>query len=35
MPSVLTETQYPLDPPRKLWTRAECRTLESSGLFDW
>jgi Uma2 family endonuclease len=23
-----------MDPPRKLWTRAECTTLEASGLWD-
>ena len=37
MPTALTETlsrPAPLDPPRKLWTRSECATLEASGLLD-
>ncbi|MGA3039737.1 MAG: Uma2 family endonuclease [Bryobacteraceae bacterium] len=37
MPVALTEISAPLtsaDPPRKRWTRAECATLEASGLLD-
>lgn len=37
MPTVVTERPYrpvPKEPPRKLWTRAECVALESSGLWD-
>jgi Uma2 family endonuclease len=37
MPVVLTEIPAPVappDPPRKRWTRAECATLEASGLLD-
>jgi len=37
MPIALTETPAPFippDPPRKRWTRAECATLEASGLLD-
>ncbi len=37
MPTVVTERPYrpaPIDPPRKRWTRAECDTLEASGLWD-
>jgi Uma2 family endonuclease len=37
MPTALTEIPAPLvssDPPRKRWTRAECATLEASGLLD-
>jgi Uma2 family endonuclease len=37
MPTVLTEAPVrpiPPDPPRKRWTRAECATLEASGLLD-
>jgi Uma2 family endonuclease len=37
MPIALTEIPAPLastDPPRKRWTRAECITLEASGLLD-
>jgi Uma2 family endonuclease len=37
MPTTLTEIPAPLpsaDPPRKRWTRAECATLEASGLLD-
>jgi Uma2 family endonuclease len=37
MPIALTEIPAPLvssDPPRKRWTRAECATLEASGLLD-
>jgi hypothetical protein len=26
--------QSPVDAPRKRWTRAECATLEASGLWD-
>ena len=36
MPTLLTEANYPavpLDPPRKRWTRAECRELQSSGVL--
>jgi len=36
MPIALTETPAPVvppDPPRKRWTRAECATLEASGLL--
>jgi Uma2 family endonuclease len=38
MPTVITDRPYrpvPVDdPPRKLWTRAECVALEASGLWD-
>ena len=37
MPTLVTQRPYrpvPTDPPRKRWTRAECVTLESSGLWD-
>ena len=37
MPIALTEipkSPVPPDPPRKLWTRRECATLELSGLLD-
>jgi Uma2 family endonuclease len=37
MPTALTEIPArpaPPDPPRKVWTRAECLTLEASGLLD-
>ncbi len=37
MPTVLTEAPVrpvPPNPPRKQWTRAECATLEASGLLD-
>jgi Uma2 family endonuclease len=37
MPTILAETEaqpVPLDPPRKLWTRAECEALEAAGLLD-
>jgi Uma2 family endonuclease len=37
MPTVVTNRPYrpvPVDPPRKLWTRAECTALEASGLWD-
>ena len=37
MPTVVTERPYrpaPTDPPRKRWTRAECLSLESTGLWD-
>jgi len=37
MPIALTEMPPPVaphDPPRKRWTRAECATLEASGLLD-
>ena len=37
MPTVVTEApSRPVcpDPPRKQWTRAECATLEASGLLD-
>jgi len=37
MPIVLTETPAPVappDPPRKRWTRAQCASLEGSGLLD-
>src|SRR5256885_3978283 len=37
MPTAFTEIPAlpaPLDPPRKVWTRAECMTLEASGLLD-
>jgi len=37
MPIALTEIPAPIappDPPRKRWTRAECATLEASGLLD-
>ena len=37
MPTFVTERPYrpvPTDPPRKRWTRAECTTLEASGLWD-
>ena len=35
MPIALTERPVLLDhPPRKLWTRAECSTLEAAGLLD-
>jgi Uma2 family endonuclease len=33
MPVTLTETGAPLNPPRKLWTRAECSALETDGLL--
>jgi|SRR5580658_4075664 Uma2 family endonuclease len=38
MPIALTEIPAPVappDPPRKRWTRAECATLEASGLLDY
>jgi Uma2 family endonuclease len=28
------EPSIPVDPPRKRWTREECRSLESTGLWD-
>ena len=37
MPTVLIDTPTqpaPQEPPRKRWTRAECATLEASGLLD-
>jgi len=37
MPTVVTERPYrsvPTDPPRKRWTRAECKSLEASGVWD-
>jgi Uma2 family endonuclease len=37
VPTLVTQRPYrpvPTDPPRKRWTRAECATLESSGLWD-
>ena len=37
MPIALTEIPAPVappDPPRKRWTRAQCATLEASGLLD-
>lgn len=37
MPTLLTESPVrpiPPDPPRKLWTRAECAVLEASGLLN-
>jgi len=37
MPTVLkhtTEMPPPLAPPRKRWTRAECKGFEASGLFE-
>ncbi|MGI8745358.1 MAG: hypothetical protein ACR2NN_22840 [Bryobacteraceae bacterium] len=37
MPTALMDAPLPpfaLDPPRKRWTRAECSTLEASGLLD-
>ena len=37
MPIALTEVPAPVappDPPRKRWTRAECTSLEASGLLD-
>ena len=34
MSTTLTERPAQLDPPRKLWTRAECSTLEAAGLLD-
>jgi hypothetical protein len=37
VPTVVTERPYrpvPVDAPRKRWTRAECATLEASGLWD-
>ena len=37
MPTTLTgrpAQPIRLDPPRKLWTRAECSTLEAAGLLD-
>ena len=36
MPTVLIDapSQLAQDPPRKRWTRAECATLEASGLLD-
>jgi len=37
VPTSVTQRPYrpvPTDPPRKRWTRAECATLESSGLWD-
>jgi hypothetical protein len=37
MPIAFTEIPappIPLDPPRKVWTRAECLVLEESGLLD-
>jgi len=37
MPITLTEIPAPVgppDPPRKRWTRAECATLEASGLLE-
>jgi hypothetical protein len=37
MPIALTDIPAPVappDPPRKRWTRAECATLEASGLLD-
>jgi Uma2 family endonuclease len=37
MPTAFTETPprpVPLDPPRKHWTRAECATLEASGVLE-
>jgi Uma2 family endonuclease len=37
VPTVVTERPYrpvPMDPPRKRWTRAECASLEASGLWD-
>ena len=37
MPNAFTETParpIPVEPPRKLWTRAECAVLEASGLLD-
>ena len=37
MPTALTEMPTPVappDPPRKRWTRAQCATLEASGLLE-
>jgi Uma2 family endonuclease len=37
MPTIVTDRPYrpvSVDPPRKLWTRAECVALEASGLWD-
>jgi Uma2 family endonuclease len=37
MPASLTERPsppIPQNPPRKRWTRAECKTLEAAGIFD-
>src|SRR5256885_13405791 len=37
MPTAFTEIPAlpaPLDPPRKVWTRAECAILEVSGILD-
>ena len=37
MPVAVTEPPYrsaPPEPPRKLWTRAECAVLEAAGLLD-
>jgi Uma2 family endonuclease len=37
VPTLVTQRPYrpvPTDPPRKRWTRAECATLESSGLWN-
>jgi Uma2 family endonuclease len=37
VPTLVTQRPYrpvPTDPPRKRWTRTECATLESSGLWD-
>jgi Uma2 family endonuclease len=37
MPTVVTERPYrpvPTDPPRKRWTREECKRLEASGVCD-
>jgi Uma2 family endonuclease len=37
VPTIVTQRPYrpvPTDPPRKRWTRTECATLESSGLWD-
>ena len=34
MSTTFTERPVPLDPPRKLWTRAECDALEAAGLLD-
>jgi hypothetical protein len=37
VPTLVTQRPYrpvPTDPPRKRWTRTECATLESLGLWD-
>ena len=37
VPTLVTHRPYrpvPTDPPRKLWTRVECATLEASGVWE-